>query len=232
MNAMRANILCLIFIAIAVAAAAYLYPTLPEQIPTHWNLQGEVDDYTSKPWGVLLLPLSAIFTFVLMKVIPVISPRGFRTEQFADVINILMVALVGFMSGVTLLVLLEASGKNVHINEMIFAGVGLLFIVMGNYLGKVRKNFFIGIRTPWTLASDEVWNRTHRVGGKIFVLIGFFMFLNAFFRFPESWLVGAIVFAALIPVVYSYLLYRKIEGFAADDVANESTNEAAKGDDL
>lgn len=220
MNAMRANIFCLIFIAIAVAVAAYLYPTLPEQIPTHWNIHGEVDDYMSKPWGVLILPLSAIFIFVLMKVIPVISPRGFRTEQFADVFNILMVALVGFMSGVTLLVLLEASGRNVHINEMIFAGVGLLFIVMGNYLGKVRKNFFIGIRTPWTLASDEVWNRTHRMGGKVFVLIGFFMFLNAFFVLPEGWLAGVIVIAALTPVLYSYILYRRIEGFAPDEPAD------------
>ena len=155
-----------------------------------------------------------------MKVIPVISPRGFRTENFAGVVNIFMVTLVGFTSGVALLVLLEASGRNVYINEMIFAGIGLLFIVMGNYLGKVRKNFFLGIRTPWTLASDEVWNRTHRLGGRIFVLIGFFMFLNAFFRFPESWLVGSIVVVALIPVVYSYILYRKIEGFAPDEAAD------------
>jgi uncharacterized membrane protein len=216
-----ANILCGIFIAIAVAAAAFLYPSLPEQIPTHWNVQGEVDDYTAKPWGVVILPLSAIFTFVIMRLIPAISPKGFRTEQFADVINIITVALVGFMSGVAILVLLEASGRNVHINEMIFAGVGLLFIVLGNYMGKVRKNFFIGIRTPWTLASDEVWSRTHRLGGRVFVLIGFFMFLNAFVRFPAQLLIWSIVVVALVPVVYSYVLYRKLEGFSPDDPAEE-----------
>ena len=223
MNKTLANILCLIFIAIAGATAAYLYPSLPDQIPTHWNMQGEVDDYMSKPWGVLVMPLAAIFVFVLMKVIPIISPRGFRTEQFANVFNIFMVAMVGFMSGVALLVLLEASGRNVHINEMIFAGIGLLFIIMGNYLGKVRKNFFLGIRTPWTLASDEVWSRTHRLGGRVFVLIGFFMFVNAFFRFPLSWLLGSIVILALVPVIYSYVLYRKIEGFAPDDTADDGT---------
>ena len=217
MNNTHANMLCLAFIAIAVATAAYLYPSLPEQIPTHWNINGEVDDYTSKPWGVLLLPLSAIFVFVVMKLIPVISPKGFRMEKFADVLNIFMVTLVGFMSGVALLVLLEASGRDVHINEMIFAGVGLLFVIMGNYLGKVRKNFFLGIRTPWTLASDEVWSRTHRLGGRVFVLIGFVMFLNAFIRLPERWLIGSIVIVALVPVIYSYILYRNIEGFAPDD---------------
>ncbi|MBT8089315.1 MAG: SdpI family protein [Gammaproteobacteria bacterium] len=213
MTTVRTNVLCLIFIATTIAVAAYLYPSLPEQIPTHWNFEGEVDDYTPKPWGVMIMPLTAVLVFVIMKLIPVISPKGFRTDQFRGVVNIFTVTLVGFMSAIGLLVLLAASGRSVHINEMVFAGVGLLFIVLGNYLGKVRKNFFIGIRTPWTLASDEVWNRTHRLGGWIFVLIGFFMFLNAFIRFPEGWLIGSIVIVALIPIVYSYVLYRKIEGF-------------------
>ena len=217
MTTVRTNVLSLIFIAITIAVAAYLYPSLPEQIPTHWNFQGEVDDYTAKPWGVMIMPLMAIFVFVIMKLIPVISPKGFRTDQFRGVVNIFTVTLVGFMSAVALLVLLSATGRNVHMNEMVFAGMGLLFIVLGNYLGKVRKNFFIGIRTPWTLASDEVWSRTHRLGGWIFVLIGFFMFLNAFIRFPEGWLIGSIVVVALVPVVYSYVLYRKIEGFDEHD---------------
>ena len=217
MSTKIANILCLAFIAIAVATAAFLYPSLPDQVPTHWNIEGQVDGTMSKPWGVIILPLSAIFVFLLMKVIPAISPQGFRTEQFTGVLNIFTVALVGFMSGVALLVLLEGSGRNVYINEMIFGGVGLLFIIMGSYLGKVRKNFFLGIRTPWTLASDEVWDRTHRFGGRIFVLIGFFLFLNAFVRFPVRWLLGAIIIAALVPVVYSYFLYRRVEGFTPDN---------------
>ena len=221
MTTVRTNMICMIFIAIIIAVAAYLYPSLPEQIPTHWNFEGEVDDYTPKPWGVLVMPLAAVFIFLIMKLIPIISPKGFRTDQFTGVVNIFTVTLVGFMSVVALLVLLAASGRDVHMNEMIFAGIGVLFIVLGNYLGKVRKNFFIGIRTPWTLASDEVWSRTHRLGGWIFVLIGFFMFLNAFFRFPEGWLIGTIVFVALVPVLYSYVLYRKVEGFEEENVDND-----------
>ncbi len=213
MTTWRTNLICLIFIVITIAVSAWMYPSLPEQIPTHWNFQGEVDDYTSKPWGVMIMPLAAIFIFVMMKLIPVISPKGFRTDQFRNVINIFTVTLVGFISGIALLVLLAASGRDVHMNEMVFAGMGLLFIVLGNYMGKVRKNFFIGIRTPWTLASDEVWSRTHRLGGWIFVLIGFFMFLNAFIQLPPGWLIGVIVVAALVPVVYSFVLYRKVEGF-------------------
>ena len=222
MTTLRANAICFLFIGVAVAVAAYLYPNLPEQIPTHWNIDGEVDDYTAKPWGVVIMPAAAIFVFALMRLIPVISPKGFRTDNFMDVVNVFTVTMVGFMSGVAVLVLLEANGQDVRINEMIFAGVGLLFIILGNYMGKVRKNFFIGIRTPWTLASDEVWSRTHRLGGKVFLLIGLFMMLNAFVRFPVQWLIGSIVVVALVPVVYSYVIYRRIEGFAPEEDASST----------
>lgn len=217
MTTFRANMICFLLIGVAIVVAIVLYSSLPEQIPTHWNLAGEVDDYTAKPWGVVILPLAAILIFVVMRLIPLISPKGFRTDKFMDVVNVFTVALVGFMCGVAILVLLEANGQDVRINEMIFAGVGLLFIVLGNYMGKVRKNFFIGIRTPWTLASDEVWSRTHRLGGKVLILIGLFMIVNGFVRFSERWLIAAIVITALVPVVYSYVIYRKIEGFTPDD---------------
>lgn len=221
MTTLRTNVLSLLFISIIIAVAAYLYPSLPDQIPTHWNIRGEVDDYTPKPWGVIVLPLAAILIFVIMKLIPIVSPKGFRTDQFMDVINIFTVTLVGFMSGIGLLVLLAASGRNIQMNEMVFAALGILFIVLGNYMSKVRKNFFIGIRTPWTLASDEVWARTHRMGGWIFVLIGFFMFLNAFVQFPQAWLIGSIIVLALVPIVYSFVLYKNLEGFEEETTGTD-----------
>ena len=87
MKRKTADILSLAMIAATLAVAAYLYPTLPEQIPTHWNAAGEVDGYTAKPWGVLILPGCAVLTWVLMKLVPIISPKGFRTDAFADVIT-------------------------------------------------------------------------------------------------------------------------------------------------
>jgi uncharacterized membrane protein len=228
MTTSRANLLCLFFIGTVVAIAAYLYPGLPDAIPTHWNLAGEVDGYMNKPWGVIVLPAAAVFSFGIMRLIPIISPRGFRTDQFIDVVNIFTVVIVGFMCGVTILVLLEASGRNVYINEAIFAAVGLLLIVLGNYMGKVRKNFFIGIRTPWTLASDEVWSRTHRLGGRVFMLAGLFVMLNSVVELPEAALATTIVIAVLVPVVYSYLIYRQIEGFPSgedNDPIDANTND-------
>jgi uncharacterized membrane protein len=216
MNKIRADIISSLFIIATLVVAAILYPSLPEMIPTHWNGQGEIDGYMKKPGGVLMMPAMALATFIIMKIIPLISPKGFRTDKFSDVIGVLQVTLVGFMSIVAILVLLEAHGLNVLINEVITAGVGLLFVVIGNYLGKVRKNFFIGIRTPWTLASDEVWNRTHRMGGKLFMLSGVIIWLGALLRLPLTWTVGVAVGLVLIPVVYSYFLYRQIEGFESD----------------
>jgi uncharacterized membrane protein len=225
MNEIRADIISLVFIVAAITVAAFLYPGLPEMIPTHWNAQGEVDGYMRKPGGVLIMPAAAMFTYVIMKLIPVISPKGFRTEKFSDLIGVLQVTLVGFMSIVAILVLLEARGLNVRINEMIIAGVGLLFVIIGNYLGKVRKNFFIGIRTPWTLASDEVWNRTHRIGGKLFIMSGIIIWIGALLRLPLTWTVGVAVGLVLIPFVYSYFLYRRIEGFDSNDSENDESTD-------
>ncbi len=213
MNRKLADGLSILFILGAFGFAAWMYPALPEQIPTHWNAAGEVDDYTAKPWGVYILPLIALGVFVLMKLIPVISPKGFRTDEFLGVVSLFQVVLVAFMAALTVVTLLYASGVPIQMDRFIGISVGLLFLILGNYLGKVRKNFFIGIRTPWTLASDEVWARTHRLAGWLFMLAGLTMIAFAFFDtgFPLTLIV--ILAAALIPVVYSFVLYRQLEGF-------------------
>jgi len=209
----RANFFSYLFIIAAVGVAAFLYPGLPDAVPSHWNIHGEVDGYVSKPWGVIILPLAAILVFIVMRLIPVISPKGYRTESFANVMHTFQVTLVGFTSLVAILVLLAASGMDVPMNESIFAALGVMFMVFGNYLGKTRKNFFLGIRTPWTLASDEVWARTHRLAGRLFILHGLIMFSGVFFDVPVELLLGMIGVIVLVPVVYSYVVYRRIEGF-------------------
>ena len=223
MNTKLADVLSFLFVVTTIAMAAYLYPGLPEQIPTHWNAAGEVDDYTAKPWGVILLPLSAVGCWIIMKLIPAISPKGFRVDGFRDVVNVFQVVLVGFMSIVAVLVLLEAGGIDVRINYVVQIGVGLLFVVLGNYLGKVRKNFFIGIRTPWTLASDEVWARTHRLAGWLFALGGLVIIAGGFLGIPPYGLIVVLVVVAVIPIVYSFVAYKRIEGFT--DTASGSEND-------
>lgn len=213
----RANFLSYIFILAAVAVAAYLYSDLPDPMPVHWDSRGEADRYMAKPWGVVVLPLIAVALFVIMRLIPVVSPKGFRTGSFSGVLHILQVVLVAFGSVVAILALLHAYGLDVRLNQLIIAAVGILFIVLGNYFGKLRKNFFLGIRTPWTLASDEVWSRTHRLGGWLFTLMGIIVLTGAFFRIAPGWLILLVGATALVPAIYSYFIYRRVEGFSEDD---------------
>jgi len=163
-----------------------------------------------------------VLVWVIMKLIPVISPKGYRTETFAEIVNLFQVVLVAFMSGICVLVLLESYGVNVRINESIFIGVGLLLFILGNYMTKMRKNFFLGIRTPWTLASDEVWSRTHRVGGPIFMAGGLLLAVSAFLPIRAEAMAAVVVVIALVPVVYSYFVYRSVEGFTEDSDEGDS----------
>jgi uncharacterized membrane protein len=213
MKKSTADWLSFALVCIPVALAAWLWPSLPDPMPSHWNAAGEVDGYMSKFWGVTLLPLVAIGTWGLMKLIPLISPKGFRTDNFMNVIYIFQVTMVAFMSLVAVLVLLAASGVDVRMNQAVFAACGIMLAVIGNYLTKVRKNFFIGFKTPWTLASDEVWNRTHHLGGRLFVAAGIVMVIGSLFNVSPTWVIGFVVICGLYPMLHSYFLYRRLEGF-------------------
>ena len=196
---------------------ALWYAELPDPMPSHWNMQGEVDGTMGRDMSMVFLLGLPLFCWGLMKIIPLISPKGFRTDEFSETVNVLQVALVVFMSAIGVAVMLESREFGLDMTNYVIVAVGGLLIVLGNYLGKVRKNFFIGIRTPWTLASDEVWSKTHRLGGWMFVIAGIVLTLSGLFGINEIVMASAIVIAAVIPIAYSFILYRRIEGFGPDE---------------
>lgn len=216
MNKKTADLICLLSVIGLGGFMIAWYSGLPDPMPSHWNMKGEVDGYIAKDTGFALLLGLPIFCWVLMKVIPHISPKGFRTDGFTEVLNILQVALVVFMSAIGAAVLLESREGGLDMTNYVLVATGGLLIVIGNYLGKVRKNFFIGIRTPWTLASDEVWSKTHRLGGWCLVFAGAVILLSGIIGVNENIMAFIIVPVVIAPVLYSYLLYRKIEGFSED----------------
>jgi uncharacterized membrane protein len=216
MSTRIANTISLISIVLLAAYVAWMYAALPDPMPTHWNAAGQADDYMPKLQGAVVLAAVPAFIFAIFKLIPVVSPRGFRTESFTGVLNILMTASVVFGSVIGVVTIQAALGANFNISTIVMVAVGLLLMVLGNFMGKVRKNFFIGIRTPWTLASDEVWAKTHRLGGWCLVIAGAAMALLAVLAPTVEWIIYIVVAMALIPVVYSYVAYRRIEGFAPD----------------
>jgi len=224
MKLSRHTLINICFIVAAFAFAAAMYNSLPESVPTHWNEHGIVNGYTPKPWGVFILPLTMLGTYLVLLVVPSLSPQGFRIDRFIRVYRILCTVILGFLLAATVLALLMARGIPVPLNRVVSAGVGLLIMVIGNFLGKVTKNFFVGIRTPWTLASDEVWLRTHRVAGWSFVIAGFVVFIAGALGYGGTWIAFIIIPAALISVIYSAVIYKKIEGFKNDSNQSDASN--------
>ncbi|MDQ2970621.1 MAG: SdpI family protein [Acidobacteriota bacterium] len=209
----RGQVLGLLFVAASLALTAAVYPRLPDPMPTHWSSEMEPDGFTPKPLGAFLPAGILGGVWLLFVVLPRISPRGFRFESFSRAWRVLQPTLMGFFFLVTSLILATAAGARVPLERALGASMGVMLIVLGNFMGKLTKNFFIGIRTPWTIASDEVWLRTHRLGGKLFVLAGVALFAAAAAGVGMVVAIGAVVVAALISAVYSYVLYRRLEGF-------------------
>jgi uncharacterized membrane protein len=200
----------------AVAAAMWafalaVYSRLPNRIPSHWNLQGEVDGWMEKPWGPLLQPFIATVMLGALWVLPRLDPRRENVERFAEDRQLLINLIIVFFAVVQVATLGYALGWPVQVDRVILASVGLLFVGLGNYLPRIRSNWFFGIRTPWTMDNERVWRATHRVGGRTFVAAGLVMALAALLPEPaRAWATGAaIAVAVVVPLVYSYVAYRR-----------------------
>ncbi len=202
----------LLLALIALIMVAVAYPGLPDPMPTHWNIHGQVDGWMSKFWGAFLFPIVMTAIWLVFLVLPRISPRGFEMEPFARAWGILKVAVLGLLLFMGVLVLRAAKANGSLSQAAMFASIGVLFVVIGNLLGKITRNFFVGIRTPWTLASEEVWYRTHRLAGKCFVAAGLFVIATSVLHLGVWPIFVSIGLAALWPVAYSYVIYRKLEG--------------------
>ncbi|MDX1600565.1 MAG: SdpI family protein [Anaerolineales bacterium] len=214
-------------IGLAFAVTLLLWQRLPDPIPIHWNAAGQPDDFAPRAVGALLLPGIATGIYLLFELLPVIDPRGQNYSNFADTYRFLRRAFILFLVFVHGLMLYAILlGDNLLSTWLVTAGVGFLLMLIGNYLPRVRSNWFVGIRTPWTLASDVVWRRTHRRGGQVFVAAGLLIILASFL--PSVWQVlvplAAILAAAVTPIVYSYVAYRELdqsqEGSDVQDAPN------------
>jgi uncharacterized membrane protein len=201
----------LVLIIGAAIAGVLLWNQLPEPMASHWNINGEVDGYISKFLGVFLLPMMTLGLFLLFLAVPNIDPLKANIAQFRETFNLFIVFFVGFMIYVHALTLLWNLGyTNISINDAIMPAMGLLFILIGSLLRKAKRNFFIGIRTPWTLSSDTVWDKTHQLGAILFTLTGILTIVGAFFGGTISFwmlfvpLMGSTIFL----LVYSYVLYK------------------------
>jgi immunity protein, SdpI family len=213
-----ATILAHLVIVVQVLVSAGTYPFLPPMVPSRFDLSGQVYGYMPKLVYATLLPGISIVLFLVLRFVTQIGPiLGYRNQRRANtqVVNLILVGCLLFILVIQLLTTAYALGAKVDVSLVVCLAVSVLLMFLGNYLGKLRRNFWIGIRTPWTLASDIVWERTHRLGGWLFVLVGFIGLITAFF--PPLRFYGLfvpLILVVVILVVYSYIIYQRytVEG--------------------
>ncbi|HVX10622.1 MAG TPA: SdpI family protein [Pirellulales bacterium] len=200
-------------LAVWVAALA-AYPYLPEQVPIHWNIRGEVDGYGAKQWAIFLTPAAMIGLLALFRLLPWLSPKSFTLDTFRGTYEFVVALSMGLMAYIHALLLWAAWAGPVDLGRALSGGICLFFVLIGNVLGKVRRNFFMGVRTPWTLASERVWIDTHRLAARLFVAAGVIGFLLCLLLGGPAAIAGTvalIIVAAFVPVFYSLIHYKRLE---------------------
>jgi uncharacterized membrane protein len=208
-----------IFSAVVVAGMvllsgwAWLQLPADAQVPIHWGPDGQVNGYADKTTGLFLVPLITVGVAALMWIIPVIEPRRTNIERSAKPYAAIWIGVIGLLAAIDVVVVAAALGAQFDTTLVVFVAVGLLFIVIGNYLPKVRSNYLVGIRTPWTLTSERSWDRTHRIGGRLFVIEGVaFILLGIVRPAAEVLLVtmlGGIVLMLVFVFAYSYRVWKE-----------------------
>ena len=208
-----ALLVCGIITGLMLAITAWAWAKIPadQLVPTHWGLNGQVDGYGSKTVGLLGMPLTALFMMVLMTVITLVEPRRRNILQSIKPLSAIVIASLVMFLAIHVFAVFAALGKQVDMGFVMPLGMGVLFVVIGNYMGKLRSNYFAGTRTPWTLSSELSWNKSNRLSGKLFMLLGVIMALGGLVIDAGAWtglMIAEVVILGAIVTIYSYLVWK------------------------
>jgi uncharacterized membrane protein len=211
---MKLNRYDLIVFTIAVISfiiGVALYPQMPEQMASHWNAQGVADGYTSRFWGIFLMPIVSLGLAVLLLLVPRIDPLKANIEKFKGYYYSFVILIMLFFTYIYVLTLVWNKGGRFDMVQLMAPAMGILFYIAGVMTSKAKRNYFVGIRTPWTLNNEEVWNKTHRLGGLLFKISGVIAVIGAFFpKYSMIFILAPVLTTAIVSVIYSYLIYQKV----------------------
>jgi uncharacterized membrane protein len=186
---------------------------LPERVPTHWNFRGEVNGWSGRAFGAFFAPTLALLLWLGLPLLRLLDPRRQNYERFDATFFTLVNFIVLFTGAMHVMMMGNALGWPIDMGRAAFALIGVVFIVLGNLLPRVRSNWWMGVRTPWTLESERVWRETHRLAGWTFVGAGVIAIaatlLPAQLRGPVAF--GALMVGGLLPAVWSYVLWRRYQ---------------------
>jgi uncharacterized membrane protein len=198
----------LIFVSFVFSLASY--QILPEMVPMHWNIRGEIDNYMPKSQAIWFFPILVTVIWIGFKIFPRLDPKKEKYKLFKKEWLIIQTGLLGFFVYLQVVVFYIGTDPAKNLLPLMFIGFGVLFILLGNYLSKIRQNYFIGIKLPWTLADEDNWNKTHRFASWCFVIIGIITLIEAYaIWYAPVVIFGGIFLAVLLPTIYSFLVYKK-----------------------
>ncbi|HUO75622.1 MAG TPA: SdpI family protein [Candidatus Paceibacterota bacterium] len=206
----RANYKFLAILILTLAVSIVVYPQLPATVASHFNAAGEVNGTMNRFWGAFLVPLIMVMLYVVYAVIPHIDPLGENIASFRRAYDVFWLGVLVFLLYLHMLTLAFNTGWRFNMTVALVPGLAALFWLIGWLMSQSRRNWFIGIRTPWTLSSDSIWEATHRMAGTLFKVAGILMLGALVFPSLSLWFIFVpILIAALVPIVHSYLLYRR-----------------------
>lgn len=208
---MKKHVFPLSITLLTLVAWLIALPHLPATMPIHWGANGEADGFATKINAMILTVGIMVLIYFVIAFVPRIDPRKENYKYFSKTYNILLNAVLLLFFFVNMSTILQGLGYNVPMSYIAPIMAGLVFIIIGNYLQRVRSNYFMGIRTPWTLSNETVWKKTHRLSGKIFFIGGLLILISAFlpdgYKSVIMW--GSIVLCVAVPYLYSYVAYKK-----------------------
>jgi uncharacterized membrane protein len=211
-------LLALLLTAAAVAASLYvylgLYDRLPQRLPTHWNIRGQADGWVDRGdalFALLAVPAVMALMTLLGLVLPWLSPRQFDVERFRPTYEYVMLLVVALFGYVHLALLMGYVNHDVNVGRLLAGGFCVFFAFLGNVMGKIRRNFWMGVRTPWTLASEAVWVGTHRLAAWVWTAGAVACAVAVLLGAPLVWCFAGLIIVLLVPAVYSLVLYKRLE---------------------
>lgn len=206
----RKEWLMVMVVLASVLLTGWFYPQMPDKVASHWNAEGQVDGYMDRGPGTFMLPVMMLFLAALFFIIPRIDPLRENIEKFRDAYEDMVLVILAFFFFIHLQMMLWNMGMEASMAATVPFGVGLLFIFLGHLMQKAKRNWFIGIRTPWTLSSDRVWEKTHKIGGKLFKAMGIVMILSIMLGGLAFYvMIGGMLVVVAYLFWYSYVEYEK-----------------------
>lgn len=200
----------IILVMLSFLISMYLYPNMPDQMPTHWNAQGEIDGYMHKFWALFMLPLISVGCLLLFYYIPKIDPLKKNIAKFRSHYDGFIVIFTAYMFYMYILTVIANFQQNLDFVKLMIPAFAVLIYYTGTFLKSAKRNWFIGIRTPWTLSHDKVWNKTHELGGTLFKISGIISLGGILFEnYAIAFIMIPVLSSSIFLIMYSFALFQK-----------------------